>query len=621
MPLSNGSVPMMSLSSSPPAEARTHQYWSVDSAPARLTQPLSIWAAPAVLALFTGVSTLLLLLVNTAPVLVEAFPNHDIIFSPYTGTHSVPLRIFIVSFYVAFAAVVGAGTRTRLRFLAELILTYVLVCGAFDLINILAFRLLGLVYSLDVIEILSGLIGFYIFSLKLLDHGSMPERVDVPERRLPRRAGWFGLLLALVGAIAVSVAIDSLELPLIRDLRSVSLLGGTGPGVFLFLPALFFILYVAGTVQALLRPLPPFAPAVTVIVPAHNEAHVIGRTLAAINAAAANYDGAVKVIVLNNNSSDDTAAVTVAAFAALPHLEGRLLDVPTPGKAIALNRGVACIDTDYMVRIDADTQVHADAIRRAMLHFSDATTGVVGGVPLPPGDGLFDRARLLEVLLKHGYYQVAYNAIDGIVGVPGMFAAYRTDAVRHAGGFVQGMNGEDTDVSLRIGEMGYRIVGDPMVQYVSEVPLTYRHLREQRMRWFRSVYHVTARNRSYLDDWRPSLRGKVILPFMLLNSARRAMTVPLLIFGAVHLGLALDPSAPLTGQAVLAVLLGAPALMGAFAALANGRVGALLFLPEYVLFRMVRSYLTLESVLSIAFSPSRRPMDKIVPIELKPSSP
>ena len=49
------------------------------------------------------------------------------------------------------------------------------------------------------------------------------------------------------------------------------------------------------------------------------------------------------------------------------------------------------------------------------------------------------------------------------------------------------------------------------------------------------------------------------------------------------------------------MLIGAPALMGASAALANGRPSALIGLPEYVLFRIVRSYLTLESVLSIAF--------------------
>ncbi len=581
----------------------THQFWSVDSAPAMLTQPLSIWAAPAVLALFTGVATLLLLLVNTAPILVATFPNHDIIFSPYSGTHSVPLRIFILSFYIAFAAVVGAGGWARMRFMGELIFTFVLVCGVFDLINILAFRTFGLVYSLHVIEILSGLIGFFVFSLKLLEHGSMPARANVPQRKYKRRFAWLRLGVAVTASIMLSVMIDRLELPLITGLREVSLLGGTGPGVFLFLPMMFFILYVWGTLTAFMFPPKPFSPLLTVIIPAHNEAHIIGRTLSAIAVAAGDYAGQVDVLVLNNNSSDSTAIVAQEALAGLPSISGRVLDVPTPGKAVALNRGVAEITTEYFVRIDADTQVLPGAFTRAMRHFSDPETGTVGGLPLPPGGGPFDRARMLEVLLKHGYYQIAYGALDGIVGVPGMFAAYRTDAVRAAGGFVQGMNGEDTDVSLRIGEMGYRIVGDPDVQYVSEVPTTYRHMREQRMRWFRSVYHVSARNRDYLDDWHPSLRGKAILPFMLLNSARRAMTVPLAIFGALHLGLQLDPTAPLTGQAVLAVLLGAPFLMGAFAALANGRVAALLGLPEYALFRLLRSYLTLESVLSIAFSP------------------
>lgn len=599
----------MSLSSLQSAEALApagHQFWSVDSAPAKLTQPLSIWAAPAVLALFTGVAALLLLLVNRVPALVEAFPNHDFVFSPYSGTHSVPLRLFILSFYIAFALVVGAGARARLKFLGELIFTFVLVCGLFDLINILAFHAIGLVYSLHVVEILSGLIGFFVFSLKLLDHGSMPARATVPAPVYRRRFDWLRLGVALVGAIAASILVDGLDLPLVRDLRSVSLLGGTGPGVFLFLPALFFILYVWGTLLAWINPPKPFAPPVTVIIPAHNEAHVIGRTLEAVEAAAQNYAGTVKVIVLNNNSSDETVATAQAAMARLPQIHGRVVDVPIPGKAVALNRGVAEVDTDYLIRIDADTQVLPKALAEAMRHFSDPETGIVGGVPLPPGGGPFDRARLIEVLLKHGYYQIAYGAVDGIVGVPGMFAAYRTDAVRAAGGFVQGMNGEDTDVSLRIGEMGYRVIGDPNVQYVSEVPLTYRHMREQRMRWFRSVYHVSSRNRSYLDDWRASLRGKAILPFMLLNSARRAMTVPLAIFGVLHLTLGLDPSAPLTGQAVLAVLLGAPALMGAFATLLNGRVDGLLALPEYVLFRMLRSYLTLESVLSIAFAQVRK---------------
>lgn len=600
----------MSLSSSSvtegtqPSAAGGHQYWSVDSAPARLTRSLPLWSAPLVLVIFSVMSVILLFAINRVPVLAQAFPNRDFVFSPYIGTHSVPLRIFIVSFYVAFSTMFGSTLRGKIRFFLELLLYYVLVVGALDAINIVGYRLAGFVYSLHVIEILSGLIGFFVFSAKLLDHGSMPARADAPFNRRYKLASLVRLTIAVALSIAIAVGVDRMDLPLVLDLRNVALLGGTGPGVFLFLPTLFFVLYVDGTLQAILRRRSAFAPPVTVIVPAHNEAHVIARTIGAIDAAAAVYDGKVEVIVLNNASSDETIAVASAALSDARHLTGRVIDVPTPGKALALNRGIAETATEFVIRIDADTQVQPETIARAMRHFSRADVGVVGGMPIAPGDGPFDRARTLEVLLKHGYYQVAYGAFDGTIGVPGMFAGYRTALVRDVGGFVQGMNGEDTDVSLRIGELGNRVVSDPSVVYVSEVPRTYKHLREQRMRWFRSVYHVSARNRTYLDSWDLSVRGKVVLPFMLLNSARRAMTVPLAIFGALHLLLAFDPTGTLTGQAVLAVLLGAPALMGAFAALANGRVGALIGLPEYVGFRLLRSYLTLESVLSIAAAPS-----------------
>jgi cellulose synthase/poly-beta-1,6-N-acetylglucosamine synthase-like glycosyltransferase len=587
---------------SKPEPVEGQHYWSVDSAPAVLTRPLPLSAAPLVLLLFTLISSILLFSVNNVPWMVRAFPNRDFVFSPYLGTHSIPLRIFILSFYMAFAAVVGANSLGKLRFLIEMTAYFVIVCCAFDLLNVILYDAFGFLYSLHVVEVLSGLFGYFVFSLKLLDHGSMPPRADTPMSRRYKGTGSLRLGVAVGAAIVFSVLVDRLDLFIIEELRNVALLGGTGPGVFLFLPMLFLLLYVDGTLQAIFRRKVTFTPPVTVIIPAHNEAHVLARTIASLDLSAEGYGGDVLVLVLNNCSTDDTAGVAWAAFDQARHLRGRVVEVPTPGKAKALNRGVMEVDTPFMIRIDADTQVQPATLRRAMRHFSRRGVGVVGGLPLAPGGGRFDRARTLEVLLKHGYYQVAYGATDAIVGVPGMFAVYRTRLVRAVGGFVTGMNGEDTDVSLRIGEMGYRIVGDPSVVYTSEVPLTYRHLREQRMRWFRSVYHVTARNRNYLDSWRFSMRGKVILPFMLLNSARRAMMVPLTLFGILHLGFAFDAETTLTATAVLAVILGAPTLMAGFAALANGRPQALVGLLDYTLFRVTRSYLTLESVLSIAFA-------------------
>jgi len=577
------------------------QFHSVDSSPARLAHPLVPWSAPILLIIFSTLASALLLALHDIPFLHKLFPSGDLVLAPYDGTHSIPLRIFILSFYISFALTVASSITTRLALMVELVGIYTMACVIIDMAAIFSSETWGVFISLHAIEILSGGIGFMFFSLKLLDIGTMPEKEPAPYRYHPRRLSWIRLWVAIVLAAWISFSISSLDISLIDDLRAIALLGGIGPGVFLFLPLLFLILYIWGTVLSLIHRRKPFFPDLTIIVPAHNEAHVIGRTLAAIEAAAMNYDGRVEVLVLDNASSDDTASAAREALLTLPLIKGRIISVPTPGKAIALNRGVAETHTRYLVRIDADTQILPDTLKNAMCHFSDPKTGVVGGMPLPPGTGPFDRARLLEILLKHGYYQVAYGAIDGIIGIPGMFAAYRIEALRLAGGFVQGMNGEDTDASLRIGEMGYRIVGDPNVEYVSEVPVTYAHMREQRIRWFRSVYHVASRNRDYLSGRGSSLRGKAVLPFMLLNSSRRTMTVPLLIFGILNLLLVNDPDSPLTHPEVIAVILGAPALMAAFAALANGRIDALLGLPEYLIFRIMRSYLTLESMLSIAF--------------------
>ena len=79
--------------------------------------------------------------------------------------------------------------------------------------------------------------------------------------------------------------------------------------------------------------------------------------------------------------------------------KGKVINVPKPGKSNALNAGLDACETEFLVRVDADTLVGEDNFTRAMPYFTDPKVGVVGGVPVPPGGALFDRARLLEVLV------------------------------------------------------------------------------------------------------------------------------------------------------------------------------------------------------------------------------
>ncbi|MEP0520120.1 MAG: glycosyltransferase [Hyphomicrobiales bacterium] len=577
-----------------------NEFWSTDSAPPGLSVELPWWRTPCVIILFCLLSYGFLYTVNQVAFLNERFQNDDIIFSPYTGTHSIPVRLFVLSFILAFSTFAAGSVLQRIRFASYSVIRFILYCAIFDVFNILNYAGFGFLYPLSLIEIVSGIIGFYIFSTGLMHLGRMPERRDAPFEKhsvvLP-----VVILLLVITSSALLAAWISLVIPgRIMELRQLALLGGIGPGVVLFFPLFFGTLYLIERIGTLATNRSDFQVPLTIIIPAHNEAHILRETIANLDKAVEVYKAPVNILILNNNSTDATAAIARLALSACRSATGRVIDVPTPGKANALNHGLSLVATEFFVRIDADTQIEPDALLRGMRHFKRPNVGVVGGLPLVPGTGQFDHARQVETLLKHGLYQVALYPIRAVVGVAGMFAIYRTELPRRNGGFAMGMNGEDTDMSLAIGELGYRVKIDPAVQFVSEVPATFKHLREQRMRWFRSVYHVSARNADYLERWWPSVRGKLMLPFMLINSARRAMMLPLVCFGLIEYLTKFDSASALVWQAILAVIIGMPALMAVFACLLNARPSALLYLPEYILFRALRSYFTLESLLSIS---------------------
>lgn len=571
---------------------------SVDSAPKKFAGFISVWRAPATLAAFTLIAVTLLWAVNT-PAGASIFPNRDLVFSPYDGNHAIAIRIFLVAFFLAFGAFSSGTNIARVSFAADMTVTYLVICGLLDLANIAMHRWLDVSFSLHFSAIASGLIGFAVYSFKLLERGFMPARIRIEHRpvKITRAIVRLGITLSI--AAATSIWVGAMDLDLVRDLRSWTLLGGIGPGVFLFLPVLFGQLYLLAIWDVVTAKAEKFRPPVSVIVPAHNEQYIIEDTIRAMDKAAQHYGGEVHILIMNNNSTDDTEDIARATLASCKAAKGRVINVPKPGKSNALNAGLDAVETEFFVRVDADTLVGEDNFSRAMPFFTDPRVGVVGGVPVPPGGALFDRARLLEVLVKHGFYSVAMGAVNGVVGIPGMFVVMRTEHPRYLGGFVEGMNGEDTDLSLRIGELGFHSVVDPKLRYVSEVPASYTHMREQRMRWFRSVYHISSRCRDLIYSSNRSLRGKVILPYMLVNSARRAMLVPLIIFGAIECLLGFNPNSPIIWQSVIAVTTGAPSIVAICAALLNGIPRGIIALPEYLIFRVMRAYFTLESMLSI----------------------
>jgi cellulose synthase/poly-beta-1,6-N-acetylglucosamine synthase-like glycosyltransferase len=192
-----------------------------------------------------------------------------------------------------------------------------------------------------------------------------------------------------------------------------------------------------------------------------------------------------------------------------------------------------------------------------------------------------------------------------VMVMPGVLASYRRELVTELGGFGEGFNGEDADITVRIGRLGYRIVNDPRIRVQTEMPATVAHLREQRQRWARGLFHMAARNLSIVR-MRQGIRGMLLLPWSILNSARRSLMLPLLACAvAVELTypavfsmreISLMAGAVVTVQlAVIAVLL-----------LAHRQFRALLTLPSFVAFRVFRAWVTLESLFTLRLRSSRR---------------
>ena len=103
----------------------------------------------------------------------------------------------------------------------------------------------------------------------------------------------------------------------------------------------------------------------SIVIPAHNEAAVVGRTLASI--LANKLDRPLQVIVVANACTDNTAEV-VRPFAE----QGvELIDTPVGGKTHALNLGDRAARYDLRAYLDADIELSGNALQAVVDAFKD----------------------------------------------------------------------------------------------------------------------------------------------------------------------------------------------------------------------------------------------------------
>lgn len=279
------------------------------------------------------------------------------------------------------------------------------------------------------------------------------------------------------------------------------------------------------------RILPTDLPAVSIIVPAYNEEVTAANTIESLlKLEYPNFE----VIFVDDGSKDFTYQVVKDAYADHPLV--RVLTKPNGGKASALNFGITHANNDYVVCIDADTQLRSDAIYQLITYFTDDEIGAVAGtVKVANETNIITRWQSIEYITAQNMDRRAFDLINSITVVPGAIGAFRKEAIFKAGGFTYDTLAEDCDLTMRILKMGYIVKNSAEAVAYTEAPETLNMLLKQRFRWSFGVIQSFWKNRDALFNKKYSFFGMVGMPNILIFQIVLPLFSPLadlmMIFG------------------------------------------------------------------------------------------
>lgn len=302
----------------------------------------------------------------------------------------------------------------------------------------------------------------------------------------------------------------------------------------------------------------PETPPVSILIPVHNEEHVVVRSVHA--ALACDYPS-FEVIVVNDGSTDGTLSALIAAFgmrkidrvyrtflktaqvrafyasASAPNLV--VIDKEQGGKSDALNCGINASRCPYFCSVDADSLLEGDALIRVMTPVIESSVPVIAcggvvrvlnGVELS-GETTIGRIglpkkrlvvfQIVEYLRGFLFGRVGWDRLNSLLILSGTFSLFHKQTVLDAGGFKVGNVSEDMELIVRLHRLKRRQKKPYLIRFISdpicwtEVPETFRMLARQRRRWHLGLIQSLAENREMIFNPRFGAIGMVVMPYYL----------------------------------------------------------------------------------------------------------
>ena len=304
----------------------------------------------------------------------------------------------------------------------------------------------------------------------------------------------------------------------------------------------------------------PLTPAVSILVPAHDEEAGILDTL---SAALGQRYPALEVVLVDDGSTDRTfelvaeryalTEVTARPTAELP-VDGEILSVhrATTGDPLlvirktsvgrrsdALNAALNHARHPLVCMVDADSLLETEALLQVSRPFVEDPDNVVasGGVIRAANGALTDRGTVVEPRLSKRWLvriqvleylrtfllgRTGWADAQALLIISGAFGLFRRDLVLEIGGMDPRSLAEDAELvvslqeHLRAHERPHRVVFVPEPVCWTEVPETWRVLGRQRKRWSHGLGQLIWKHRRMVGNPRYGPIGLLALPFFLL---------------------------------------------------------------------------------------------------------
>ena len=237
-------------------------------------------------------------------------------------------------------------------------------------------------------------------------------------------------------------------------------------------------------------------PFVSILIPAHNEEKVIARTVEAMSKQYYPKDQ-YEIIIINDNSQDNTKQVLEALQKKLKHSNIKIINTTKEnggkGKSNALNIGIQQAKGEFIAVYDADNTPEPLALRYLVYELlNNELFGAVIGKFRTRNKfkNYLTRFINIETLSFQWMAQAGRYRLFNICTIPGTNFIIRREALDKVGGWDPNAIAEDTEISFKLFEKGYRIGIMPLAVTWEQEPETLAVWFKQRTRWVKGNIYV-----------------------------------------------------------------------------------------------------------------------------------